>query len=115
MRGLDIVVHASTEAEPFGLVIAEAMASGRAVVTTGHGGAAELVERGRDALVAPPGDALKLAEAIATLADDPALRASIGERARLSAVNRFAPDKMAAEVVRVFESTGRPPAFARSA
>ena len=115
MRALDIVVHASTEAEPFGLVIAEAMASGRAVITTGHGGAAEFVERGHDALVVPPGDAIGLAEAIVTLADNPVLRASIGEGARLSAVKRFAPEKMAAEVVRVFESTGRQPAFARTA
>jgi glycosyltransferase involved in cell wall biosynthesis len=115
MRALDVVVHASTEAEPFGLVIAEAMACGRAVITTGHGGAAELVEDGHDALVAPPGDALRLAEAIAALADKPVLRAWIGERARLSAVNRFAPEKMAAEVVRVFETMGRQPAFARTA
>jgi glycosyltransferase involved in cell wall biosynthesis len=115
MRALDIVVHASTQAEPFGLVIAEAMASGRPVITTGHGGAAELVECGHDALVAPPGDAITLAEAIGRLADNPALRASIGERARLSAVNRFAPEKMAAEIVPVFESTGRQSAFARTA
>lgn len=115
MRALDVVVHASTEAEPFGLVIAEAMACGRAVITTGHGGAAELVEDGRDAVVAPPGDALRLAEAIAALADKPVLRGSIGERARLSAVNRFAPEKMAAGVVRVFESMGRQPSFARTA
>src|SRR5437762_225950 len=31
MRALDVVVHASTQPEPFGLVIAEGMASGRAV------------------------------------------------------------------------------------
>ena len=29
MRALDVVVHASTQPEPFGLVIAEAMAGGR--------------------------------------------------------------------------------------
>jgi glycosyltransferase involved in cell wall biosynthesis len=57
MRALDVVVHASTEPEPFGLVIAEAMACGRAVITTGYGGAAELISAGRDALVAETGDA----------------------------------------------------------
>src|SRR5262249_52926653 len=41
-RALDIVVHASTRPEPFGLTIAEAMACGRAVVVTRSGGAAEL-------------------------------------------------------------------------
>ena len=32
IRGLDVLVHASTEPEPFGLAIAEGMACGRAVV-----------------------------------------------------------------------------------
>ena len=39
MRALDIVVHASTDPEPFGLVIAEAMACGKAVVVSRAGGA----------------------------------------------------------------------------
>ena len=46
MRALDVVVHASTRPEPFGLVIAEAMACGRAVITSAAGGAAELVDAG---------------------------------------------------------------------
>ena len=52
MRSLDIVVHASTDPEPFGLVIAEAMACGKAVVASRAGGAIELTEavrRRRDA------------------------------------------------------------------
>ena len=44
IRSLDIVVHASTDPEPFGLVIAEAMACGKAVVASGAGGAIELTE-----------------------------------------------------------------------
>ena len=51
MRALDVVVHASTQPEPFGLVIAEAMACGRAVVVSSGGGAAEIVTPGEDALV----------------------------------------------------------------
>ena len=46
MRALDIIVHASTAPEPFGLAIAEAMACGKAVITTGFGGAAELISNG---------------------------------------------------------------------
>jgi hypothetical protein len=34
-RALDVVVHASTQPEPFGLTIVEAMACGRAVVASG--------------------------------------------------------------------------------
>ncbi|HTQ23305.1 MAG TPA: glycosyltransferase family 4 protein [Candidatus Binataceae bacterium] len=86
MRALDVVVHASTQPEPFGLVIAEAMACGRAVVVSGGGGAAELVRPGEDALVHEAGRASALAERIGELARDSAL----GARAEQSARQRFA-------------------------
>jgi glycosyltransferase involved in cell wall biosynthesis len=115
MRSLDVVVHASTEPEPFGLVIAEAMACGRAVITTGDGGAAELIEAGHDALVAPSGDAPALAAAIDRLAGAPALRETIGGRARAAALARFAPDRMATELARVFEGVAPRRRLAQSA
>jgi glycosyltransferase involved in cell wall biosynthesis len=107
MRSLDVVVHASSEPEPFGLVIAEAMACGRSVITTADGGAAELIEADRDALVAASGDARALATAIGRLAADPALRESIGRRARSAAITRFSPDRMAANLARIFETVGQ--------
>lgn len=103
MRSLDVVVHASREPEPFGLAIAEAMACGRAVVTTAHGGAAELVSPGADALVAEPGDAGALAEALLRLAIDPALRTELGARARSAALERFAPARMASRLASLYE------------
>jgi glycosyltransferase involved in cell wall biosynthesis len=89
LRALDIVVHASTEPEPFGLVIAEAMACGRAVVTSGTGGAAELVRDGVDAVVYQAGDARDLAASIVRLATDGPLRASAAAAARARAVEAF--------------------------
>ena len=77
-RALDVVVHASTRPEPFGRVIVEAMACGRAVVATPHGGAAELFEPGVSALGCPPGDPDALAAAIARLVADPGLRRRLG-------------------------------------
>jgi glycosyltransferase involved in cell wall biosynthesis len=115
IRSLDVVVHASREPEPFGLVIAEAMACGRAVITTGNGGAAELIEAGRDALVAPSGDAAALAAAIDRLAGDPALRETLGGRARAAALTRFAPDRMAADLALVFEAVAPRRRLAQSA
>ncbi len=49
MRRLDVLVHASTSPEPFGMVIAEGMACGRAVVASAGGGASELFEDGVNA------------------------------------------------------------------
>jgi glycosyltransferase involved in cell wall biosynthesis len=115
MRTLDVVVHASIEREPFGLVIAEGMACGRAVITTGHGGAAELIEAERDALVAPPADSRALATAIERVAADPELREALGIRARTAALARFAPDRMAAELAQVFETAGGRRPLAQSA
>ena len=91
LRALDVVVHASTDPEPFGLVIAEGMACGKAVVVSRAGGAAELVADGEDALATPPGDAAALAAALERCASDPALRTRLGEAARRTAVRRFDP------------------------
>jgi glycosyltransferase involved in cell wall biosynthesis len=103
MRALDMVVHASTQPEPFGLVIAEAMACGRAVITSGAGGAAELVRPGVDAVTHTPGDAADLARTIARLVTDPALRRDLGGRARIAACEHFNPDRLAAELVNLYE------------
>jgi glycosyltransferase involved in cell wall biosynthesis len=103
MRALDVVVHASTQPEPFGLVIAEAMACGRAVITSATGGAAELVRPEQDAVTHAPGDANDLARAIARLAADAHLRRDLGAQARIAACERFHPDRMARELVDLYE------------
>jgi glycosyltransferase involved in cell wall biosynthesis len=105
MRALDIVVHASTQPEPFGLVIAEALACGRAVITSGAGGAAEVVHAGHDALVHAPGDHAALAECIVRLAQDQELRQTLGVRARASAFARFDSSRLARDLVAVYEAT----------
>lgn len=104
MRALDVVVHASTTPEPFGLVIAEAMACGRALVTSAAGGAAELVRDGEDALAHAPGDAAQLAAAIAALLRDPALRARLGRNARTVASRRFDARRLAGEFAAAYEA-----------
>ena len=98
-RALQVVVHASTLPEPFGLVIAEAMACGRAVIVSNAGGAAEIVTPGVDALVHAPGDAGDLAAQIAALAADADLRARLGGAARATAVRSFDRARLAAELV----------------
>lgn len=104
MRALDIVVHASTTPEPFGLVIAEAMACGRAVVTSASGGAGELVLDGHDACTHRPGDAESLAAAIELLASDEALRKKLGAEARLTAMERFDARRLGAEFAALYEA-----------
>jgi glycosyltransferase involved in cell wall biosynthesis len=104
MRALDIVVHASTMPEPFGLVIVEAMACGRAVVASEAGGALELLETGKNALGHTPGDAAQLAERITRLANDPQLRARLGVAGRATAEHRFNRTRLATELVPIYRS-----------
>lgn len=103
MRALDVVVHASTQPEPFGLVIAEAMASGRAVIVSCAGGAEELVTDGVDALTHAPGDVAGLARCIERLIVDPALRARLAAAGRQSALRQFDPDVFTRAFVDVYQ------------
>lgn len=104
-RALDIVVHASTEPEPFGLVIAEAMACGRPVVVSAAGGAAEIVDTGVDALTYPPGNAAALADRILQLARDSALRARLGHAGRATAERRYDRARLAAQLIPSYHGT----------
>jgi glycosyltransferase involved in cell wall biosynthesis len=102
LRALDIVVHASVEPEPFGLAIAEAMATGRPVVVSRAGGAAEIAEAG--ALFHTPGNADELADAIFQLAKDAALRASLGAAGRRAALRLFGRQRLSDALVPLYES-----------
>jgi glycosyltransferase involved in cell wall biosynthesis len=88
-RTLDVVVHASTRPEPFGLTIAEAMACGRAVIAVADGGAAEVFTPDHNAVGVPGGDVDALAAAISQLVADPVRRRQLGDEARRTAVARF--------------------------
>ncbi|MCY3786396.1 MAG: glycosyltransferase family 4 protein [bacterium] len=89
------------EQEGFGIVFLEAAAAGVAQVAGASGGAAEAVEDGVGGLVvAEPGDAAAVAEALASLLDDPERRRRLGAAARRRAVERFGYDRLAADLRR---------------
>jgi glycosyltransferase involved in cell wall biosynthesis len=104
LRSLDVVVHASTQPEPFGMVIAEAMACGRALVVSRAGGALELFDDGIEALGHAPGDAGELADALAKLLADPLLRQRLGQAARARAEREFDRRRLAATLVPLYRS-----------
>jgi glycosyltransferase involved in cell wall biosynthesis len=104
LRALDVVVHASTQPEPFGMSIAEAMSCGRPTIVAMAGGAAEIIHDTIDAVAYPPGDHVALASALASLVGDPAARARLGEEARHAATRAFDGRRLGPELVRVYES-----------
>jgi glycosyltransferase involved in cell wall biosynthesis len=84
------------------LAVLEAMAAGRAVVSSSIGGTDELIEDGVSGLLVAPGDATALGGAIERLLDDPELRASMAARARERARAEFTRQEMAKRVERVY-------------
>lgn len=103
---LDVVVHASTAPEPFGLTVAEAMASGRAVIASSNAGVTELLAPGDDVVVVPPASPPALAAAIEALARDPARRATLAARARTTAVARLDRRRLASEMLGAYRALG---------
>jgi glycosyltransferase involved in cell wall biosynthesis len=104
IRALDIVVHASTEPEPFGLAIAEAMACGKAVISSGLGGPGEFLRDGVNGLTHEAGNPDDLARKIEHLAADFAYRTQLGRAARETAVRLFDRGRLASEMIPFYES-----------
>jgi glycosyltransferase involved in cell wall biosynthesis len=92
MKSVDVILHTSTEPEPFGRVIVEGMAAGRPVIATEAGGVTEIVEHRRNGWLVQPGDCVALAEAIATLRRAPDLAKRLAAEARDDAAKRFSVD-----------------------
>ena len=81
-RRATAVVVPSTWAEPFGLIAAEAGASGRPVIASRIGGLTEVVVDAGTGLLVRPGDIIGLADAMSRLIDDPITAQAYGRRAR---------------------------------
>lgn len=100
-RALDVVVHASTRPEPFGLVIAEAMACGSALVAAPAGGAGELFVDSVHAIGAAGGDAGALASALDRLVSDTDARVAMRRAAREHAVRQFGHGRFSSALAQV--------------
>ena len=103
-RSLDVVVHASTRPEPFGRVIVEAMACGRALIAMQEGGAAELFEDGVSALGCPPNDPDALADRLQRLIVSSDLRAALGQEGRKATLAYFNRNRLGSEWIRVYQA-----------
>jgi len=98
---LDVFVSASL-LEPFGLVIAEAMASGCAVVATKTDGATEIIENGRTGKLVSIENPSELSRAIGELLSDDRMRQELGDNARKAAAEKFSVERMVTETVKIY-------------
>jgi colanic acid/amylovoran biosynthesis glycosyltransferase len=84
------IVCVPSRREGYGVVAREAMAYGKAVVTTGVGGLADAIEDGVTGLVVPAGDVAALRAALERLLADAELRERLGRAAREKAQATYA-------------------------
>ncbi|MCG3135606.1 MAG: D-inositol-3-phosphate glycosyltransferase [Planctomycetes bacterium] len=103
LSALDACVHASLEAEPFGMVVGEAMAARLPVVASSAGGPAEQVVEGETGFLVAPQDADAIAARLVRLLRDPALRAAMGGRGRERVAERFSAAAHARATAAVYD------------
>jgi glycosyltransferase involved in cell wall biosynthesis len=89
-------------AEPFGIVVIEAMAGGTPVIASRTGGIPEIVVDGESGILVPPGDPLALRQAIERLLQDADLRERMGQAAKRRAAH-FSAGAVAPQIEALYQ------------
>jgi glycosyltransferase involved in cell wall biosynthesis len=92
-READALVLPSSDHDPFGLVVAEAMVRGIPTIVTDACGIAGYLKDGTDALIVPAGDDGALQDAIFCFLD-PEKRRAIREAGKITATTKFSHEEM---------------------
>jgi glycosyltransferase involved in cell wall biosynthesis len=103
-QALDLFALPSYGEEGVPQAIMQAMACGIPVVSTTAGAITEAVDAGATGLIVPPRDPAALAEALARLRDDPALRERFGTAAHARAMRDFSIVRMLDGMEALFRS-----------
>ena len=90
-RKCTVVVHASIEPEPFGMVVIEGMAEGRPVVASMLGAPPEIIQEGVEGYLVNPKDPNAMADRIIALLANPALAADMGRRGHKKVLTTYDP------------------------
>ncbi len=108
-QNADVAVHASIDAEPFGMVLLEAMAAGKPVVASDQGGPREIVLHGETGYLVPPNRADLLAKSILSLIERPDLRVKMGQAAAARFEACFRAEQMCRGLEQIYtQITSRP-------
>jgi glycosyltransferase involved in cell wall biosynthesis len=101
-QSLDVVIHASSN-EPFGIVVIEGMALGKAIVAGADGGPAEIITPEVNGLLSPYEDIENLSLSVLRYLDDPDFAIRMGEMAKLRA-QEFSTQKYAKNFTLIFQN-----------
>ncbi|MCW3033140.1 MAG: putative Glycosyl transferase, group 1 [Solirubrobacterales bacterium] len=102
-READVLAAPSLYEGGLGMVYLEAMACGLPVVALAAGGAIETVAADQSGILLERGDVEETAAAIAMLLEDPELRLRMGAAGRTRVLERFTPERYAANVADTYE------------
>jgi len=105
----DLAVFPSVADETFGMGICEAMACGRAVLSTRVGGIPELVTDGETGVLVEPRNWEELGDRMARLLSDPNLRSRLGMKALDRARNCFTWGKVADRLQGIYQEVFKNP------
>jgi glycosyltransferase involved in cell wall biosynthesis len=104
--GLDLFIH-TPRAEAFGLVVAEAMATGLPVIATRVGGLLDLVRPGETGILVPPDDLVQTTGALESLLSDARERVRLGARAAQVAAEEYGLELCASRHVELYKTVVR--------
>jgi glycosyltransferase involved in cell wall biosynthesis len=102
-RSFNVFAIPSVEGDTIPQVLMQALAVGIPVVSTTVGSIPDVVIQGETGFVVPPRDAAALAERIAALLDDAALRARLGAQGRSLVERSYSLEHMLDRLERVYE------------
>ena len=103
LNSLDIFLLTSIQPEPFGLVVIEAMACGKAVIAPSEGGPPDIIENGVSGMLVEPRNPEAYAEALLHLLADSKMRREMGIRARRRVEEKFTIERTVSEIVSLYE------------
>ena len=103
LDSIDVFSVPSVYPESKGIYVLEALARGVPVVQPAHGSFPELIELTGGGILVPPGDPHALASALAGLLRDPKRCKELGASGRAAVEETFTDDRMAVNMLRVFE------------
>jgi len=102
-KNTDICVVPTRTREGLPRAMLEAAICARPLIVTDVPGCRHFVQNGVEGLVVPPEDAGALAQAIAKLANDPKLRATMGKAARQRVLDSFTKDHVIKDVAKTYD------------
>ncbi len=105
--GCRFLVSPALWPEPFGLVLIEAMARGKAVVASRAGGPREIVRDGETGLLVTPGDTEALARALRLLVDEPCLATRMGRAGAAQCAASFSAAAAMPRIEAVYDAAYR--------